>query len=126
MITFPEVYKYHYKMMTRTLTLLCFLLLSGCGGRTAHPVAVNNDYDDRLTCDHLHAERGVNDSKLADLTKERKDANANNIGAAVLMGPLWLDLSGAERTEAEALTKRDAVLDALIAKKCTAGVANAG
>ena len=31
-------------MTNRALTLLCFLLLSGCGGRAAHPVAVNNDY----------------------------------------------------------------------------------
>jgi hypothetical protein len=102
------------------------LLLAGCGGRAAHPVAVNNAYDDRLTCDHLHAERGVNDSKLADLTKERKDANGNNVGTALLEGPLWLDLSGAERTEADALVKRNAVLDGLIAKRCGAGAANAG
>jgi len=38
---------------------------------------------------------------------------------------LFLDLSGAERKEAEALTKRDAVLDGLIAKKCPAGPASA-
>jgi hypothetical protein len=111
----------------KTISLLVvFLLLAGCGGRAAHPVAVNNAYDDRLTCDHLHAERGVNDSKLADLTKERKDANGNNVGTALLEGPLWLDLSGAERTEADALVKRNAVLDGLIAKRCGAGAANAG
>ena len=111
--------------MKFTITILGFLCLAGCGGRTAHPVAVNNDYDDRLTCDHLHAERGINGSKLADLTKERKDANANNVGTALFMGPLWMDLSGAERAEADALVKRDAVLDGLIVKKCPAGVANA-
>jgi hypothetical protein len=111
--------------MKNISVVLVLILLSGCGGRAAHPVAVNNDYDDRLTCDHLHAERGVNDSKIADLTQERKSANGNNVGTAVLIGPLWMDLSGAERTEAEALTKRNAVLDALIAKKCTAAT-NAG
>jgi hypothetical protein len=106
------------------VALFCLVLLSGCGGRAAHPVAINNDYDDRLTCDHLHAERAVNDAKLADLVKERKNDNSNNVGIA-LIDPLFLDLSGAERKEADALAKRNAVLDGLIGKKCPA-VANAG
>jgi hypothetical protein len=105
-------------IVNNTSVAFCFLLLAGCGGRAAHPVAINNDYDDRLTCDHLRAEREVNDSKLADLTKERKNGNNNNVGMAVL-DPLFLDLSGAERKEAEALTKRNAVLDGMIANKCT-------
>ena len=105
-------------ILNNTSIAFCLLLLAGCGGRAAHPVAINNDYDDRLTCDHLRAEREVNDSKLADLTKERKNDNANNVGMAVAY-PLFLDLSGAERKEAEALTKRNAVLDGMIANKCT-------
>lgn len=85
----------------------------------ARPVSATNDYDDLLTCDHLRAEHGVNDSKLADLTKERKSDNANNVGM-LLVGPLFMDLSSSERTEAQALVKRNAVLDQLIAKKCPA------
>jgi hypothetical protein len=105
--------------MKKMLFLLPFLCLAGCGGRVAHPVAATNDYDDRLSCDHLRAERGVNDSKLADLTQERKNAETNNVGQA-LAGPLFIDLSSSERTEADALVKRNAVLDQLIARKCTA------
>jgi hypothetical protein len=37
-----------------------------------------------------------------------------------LAGPLFIDLSSSERTEADALVKRNAVLDQLIARKCTA------
>jgi hypothetical protein len=103
--------------MKKEIFLLACLLLEGCGGRAARPVAITNDYDVQLTCDQLHAERGVNDSKLADLTQERKHDNANNVGM-VLLDPLFLDLSGSERTEAVALTKRNTVLDDLIAKKC--------
>ena len=112
------------RIVNNRLAVFCLLLLAGCGGRAAHPVAANNDYDDRLSCDHLRAEREVNDSKLADLTKERKNDNNNNVGLAV-MDPLFLDLSGSERTEAEALTKRNAVLDGLIATKCPATAASA-
>jgi len=85
---------------------------------------LHNDYDDRLSCDHLLAERSINDAKLADLVKERKNDNNNNVGIA-LMDPLFLDLSGSERTEADALTKRNAVLDGLIGQKCPATAAAA-
>jgi len=85
---------------------------------------LHNDYDDRLSCDHLRAERSINDAKLADLVKERKNDNNNNVGIA-LMDPLFLDLSGSERTEADALTKRNAVLDGLIGQKCPATAAAA-
>ena len=105
-------------------SIVAFLLLSACGGRTAHPVALHNDYDDRLSCDHLRAERSINDAKLADLVKERKNDNNNNVGIA-LMDPLFLDLSGSERTEAEALNKRNAVLDGLMGQKCPATAAAA-
>ena len=85
---------------------------------------MHNDYDDRLSCDHLRAERSINDAKLADLVKERKNDNNNNVGIA-LMDPLFLDLSGSERTEAEALNKRNAVLDGLMGQKCPATAAAA-
>jgi len=111
-------------ILNNILALSCFFVLAGCGGRAAHPVATNNDYDDRLSCDHLRAEREVNDSKLADLTNERKNDNNNNIGIAVL-DPIFLDLSGSERKEAEALTKRNGVLDGLIGTKCPAASASA-
>jgi len=111
--------------MAKNIPLLfCLLLLSTCGGRVAHPVAINNDYDDRLTCDHLKAEREVNDSRLADLVKEGKHDDLNNAGMAVI-NPLFLDLHDSERKEADALTKRNAVLDGLIGKKCSGGTANA-
>ena len=105
--------------MKNTAILAVCLLVAGCGGRVARPVAATNDYDDQLTCDHLHAEREVNDSKLTDLTQERHHDNANNVGM-VLVGPLFIDLSDSERKEAEALVKRNAVLDQLIVRKCPA------
>ena len=76
-----------------------------------------NDYDDRLSCDHLKAEHSVNDARILELTHERKQADMNNVGM-LLVGPLFMDLSSSEKTEATALVKRDAVLDQLIAARC--------
>jgi hypothetical protein len=105
-------------MKSVTILAVC-LLVAGCGGRVARPVAINNDFDSQLTCGHLRAERGINDSLLMDLTQERKHDDANNVGM-VPASPLFLDLSSSERKEADALTKRNAVLDQLIVKKCPA------
>jgi hypothetical protein len=105
--------------MKKEIFLVACLMLTACGGRAARPVAATNDYDDRLTCDQLRAERGVDDTKLADLTQERKHAENNNIGM-VAVSPLFIDLSSTERKEADALAKRNAVLDDLIARKCSA------
>jgi len=103
--------------MKKILILGLLLVTAGCGGRVAHPVAATNDFDDRLSCDHLQAERAVNNSEFAELVKERKNDEVNNVGM-VLLSPIMMDLSSSERKEAEALVKRDEVLDKLIAAKC--------
>lgn len=102
--------------------------LGSCGGREAHPVSATTPYDDQLTCDHLRAERKVNDQKVADLTGERQDEVNNNVGmvlAGGIGGALMMDTSNAEATEIDAFRARNKVLDDLIAKKCAAAGAAA-
>ena len=102
------------------LLLLC-AGLGSCGGREAHPVSATTPYDNQLTCDHLHAERKVNDQKIADLTGERQEEVATNVGmvlAGGIGGALMMDTSNAEATEIGALNARNKVLDALMPTRC--------
>jgi hypothetical protein len=101
-----------------SMTVLC-----GCGGRSSHPIEATNAYDSQLSCDHLRAERQVNDARIADLAGE-KGGDANNNVGKVLEGPvgiLFLDLSDSEKQEITAFQTRNKVLDQLIAQKCPPG-----
>lgn len=112
-------------IFARTAALL-FLLpmslsLSACGGRTTNPVAATTPYDGQLTCEHVQAERGVNEARIADLKNEEQDDTRNNIAFLVtggIGGALAMDTSHSEETEIKALKARDDVLDGLIAEKC--------
>jgi hypothetical protein len=92
--------------------------LAGCGGRVAHPVAATTPLDDQLSCDHLRSEREVNDARIADLRKEKRNSQDNDAGL-ILAAPLLLDVSDSEEKEIAAFQARNKVLDDLIAKKCT-------
>ena len=97
------------------------LLLSACGGRTTNPVAATTPYDAQLTCEHVQAEREVNDAHIADLKNEEQDDTRNNVAFVVtggIAGALVTDASHSEETEIKALKARDDVLDGLIAEKC--------
>jgi len=108
---------------SNVVVLILALLLSSCGGRAAHPVSATMPYDSQLTCEQIKAERVVNDSRIADLHGEEHDDHNNNVAFIVgygLMGGMFVDTSGAEKSEIKALRARNAVLDSLIAKQCTA------
>lgn len=106
---------------TVVLVVLFALPLSGCGGRTSHPVSATTPYDAQLTCEHIRAERVVNDARIADLKNEEDNDTNNDIAFAVgmgLSGGLFLNNSKAEESEINALKARDVVLDGLLTKKC--------
>lgn len=107
-----------------SLVLLC----AACGGRAAHPVSATTPYDDQLSCDHLTAERQVNDRRIADLNDESNQDVANSVGLVLvggIGGAMLMDASHSETTERDALHARNATLDGLIAKKCAAAPAAA-
>ena len=97
-------------------------ILSGCGGRASHPIETTNAYDARLSCDHLYAERQVNDARIVDLAGEKRGDAGNNVAKAIGQGPvgiLFLDLSDSEKKEIEAFQARNTVLDQMIAERCS-------
>lgn len=100
---------------------LAFLTVS-CGGRVSRPIAATTPYDDQLSCDHLRAERQVNDARIADLNGERDHSAVTNVGWLVYL-PLFMDVSKSEATEITAFQDRNTVLDGLIAKKCSPAAA---
>ena len=103
--------------------------LVACGGRDAHPVDATTTLDDQLDCEHLRAERQINDARIADLRGEKGDATDNNVRgvvASVGVGLVMLDVSGAQGKEISAYQERNKVLDGLITKKCQANAGAAG
>jgi hypothetical protein len=104
-------------------TVVPTLLLSACGGRSSHPVEATTAHDAQLSCDHLHAERRVNDARIADLDGERKGDSDNNVGKVIgqgAVGILFLDLSDSEKKEIQAFQARNKVLDQMVAERCPA------
>lgn len=106
--------------------LVCVVLiaaLSACGGRVAKPVQQNRASDALLTCQHISAEREVNETRILDLVGETDFANNNNAakvlgGVATLM---FLDLSDSEQREIVALQARNKrLLELGTAKNCPA------
>src|SRR5689334_22290672 len=79
---------------------LLLLSLEACGGRLGHPVAAVSATDEALSCEHLRAERRVNDARIADLEKERGNAAGNSFGM-FLVNPLFMDFSRSEAKEIE-------------------------
>lgn len=92
------------------------VLTSACGGRVARPVKVTSPLDAQLTCAHIRAENDVNIARIQDLSGERGNAAANNVGAALFI-PLFIDLSDSERQEMKALSDRNDVLRQLAQEK---------
>ncbi len=75
-------------------------------------MALSNDFDAQLSCDHLAAERTANRRRVADLTHEKDQKPGYNIGI-LLLSPLFLDFSNSVRTELKAIAARDQRLDEL-------------
>jgi len=96
------------------------VFLMGCGGRVANLVPTQSPLDQNLSCLHLKGEKANHISRLAELTGERDDKVMNNLGM-LLVSPLFLDLSGTEKAEAEAIYKRNQRIDELaVLKNCPA------
>jgi len=99
------------------------LLVSGCGGRVARPVAATTPIDDKLNCNQVKAELRINQARISELGQEITTSHNNNTARLAtapisLANPLFIDVSHSEQKEINALNQRDAVLDTLIAQKC--------
>jgi hypothetical protein len=116
----PKVVKFRVVASIAAI-LVPAVMLAGCGGRSIHPIEATNAYDGQLTCDHLRAERRVNDARIADLIDEKGGDANNNVGKVIGQGPvgvMFLDLSDSEKKEIEAFQARDKVIDQMTAERC--------
>ncbi len=92
------------------------LLLSGCAGRSAHPVAVTNSLDGILDCAGISREFVANERSIRQTLQERALAQGKNVvvgAAGFVFLPAWffLDPKSPERTEIQALRNRNKVLE---------------
>lgn len=91
---------------------LSSLVLSGCAGREANPVAVIQPGDSGLSCSELKQEISISQAQLRRLLGDQKDVESKNTAAAVagaivfFPALFFLNLKGAAREEAKALQDR--------------------
>ena len=111
------------KATSLIVLLLAGLVLFGCGGREARPVAKTTSFDDQLSCAHLEAQLEVNETRLAALGLEAQGVADANAIRVIFVAPFHLDLSGAQQKEIEALQGRNMVLTDLAEKKDCAWLA---
>lgn len=100
----------------RAIFVMGSLLLAGCGGRAANPIALEKPFDSQLSCAHLAGEYENNIKRLEELTGESREKFANNLGL-LLVSPLLLDFSDAQKREAEAIVARNKRLTVLMTEK---------
>ena len=103
--------------------LLAGLMLVGCGGREARPVAKTTSFDDQLSCAHLESQLEVNETRLQALGLEAQGVADANAIRVIFVAPFHLDLSGAQQKEIDALQGRNMVLTDLAEKKDCAWLA---
>ena len=105
-------------------SILTLLLISGCAGRAARPVATDQVGDGQRSCAAIELEMGQIQSEIQRLVPE-SDKTGKNVGLGVsgffLLGIPWLfmDLSDAEKAEVAAYQQRYNKLQVLATqKKC--------
>lgn len=101
------------------------LLLAGCGGREAHPIASTNPSDSVFDCAGIEREYSANERQILATVKERADAEGKNVilgvtGAIVFFPALFfMDPKSPEKVEITALRNRNKVLEEIArTKKC--------
>ncbi|MBE0560732.1 MAG: hypothetical protein IH622_07915 [Ochrobactrum anthropi] len=102
------------------------IILAGCGGREAKPIAVTNPTDSAFDCAGISREFAANERQIISTLKERTQAQGKNIAlgaAGVFFFPAWffLDPKSPEKVEIDALRNRNKVLEEIARnKKCPA------
>ncbi|WP_162944018.1 MULTISPECIES: hypothetical protein [unclassified Rhizobium] len=110
-----------------TALVCCALVLSGCGGREAHPIASTNAGDSGADCSGISREFAANERQILTTVKERSQAQGKNVilGATgvLLFWPalFFMDPKSPEKIEIDALRNRNQVLtDLARSRKCPA------
>lgn len=102
------------------------IVLSGCGGREAHPISSTNPSDSVFDCAGIEREFTANERQIQETIKERSAAQGKNVvlgvTGALLFWPalFFMDAKSPEKLEINALRNRNGVLEDIArSKKCT-------
>lgn len=102
------------------------VILAGCGGREAKPVAITNPTDSAFDCAGISREFAANERQIMATLKERSQAQGKNIvlgaaGVFFLPALFFMDPKSPEKVEIDALRNRNKVLEDIArTKKCPA------
>ena len=102
--------------LSTAVLLSCSIMLSGCGGREAHPIASTSAGDTGLQCSGINREFAANERQILSTVKERSQAQGKNVilGATgvLLFWPalFFMDPKSPEKIEIDALRNRNQVL----------------
>lgn len=100
------------------------VILAGCGGREAKPVAITNPTDSAFDCAGISREFAANERQIMATLKERSQAQGKNIvlgaaGVFFLPALFFMDPKSPEKVEIDALRNRNKVLEEIArTKKC--------
>ena len=111
--------------LSTAVLLSCSIILSGCGGREAHPIASTTAGDTGLQCSGINREFAANERQILSTVKERSQAQGKNVilGATgvLLFWPalFFMDPKSPEKIEIDALRNRNQVLtDIARSRRC--------
>lgn len=109
-------------MYSRIAAITMLLVLSGCVGRHAEPIAANYATDSRLSCTSIIDEIARHQQTLVNLQSERSKINRSNInigiaGSFLLIPLFWLNVTDAPEVEQYAIGARMNVLTDLQERK---------
>ena len=104
------------------LYLSGLVLAAGCMGRQARPIAVIQDKDKAMTSEALKTEIADLQTRRAESLKAAHNVDVQNVvciigGALVIVPFFFMDLKGADRTEAAFYQQRIEHLNQLAAEK---------
>ena len=122
-----EFARSHSRKTTATAVLVAAgLVLSGCAGREAHPIAATNPSDSVFDCAGIEREFAANERQIQATLKERSNAQGKNVvlgvTGALLFWPalFFMDPKSPEKIEIDALRNRNKVLEDIArTKKCS-------
>ncbi len=113
------------RLISVSVVIAAAVVISGCGGRAAHPVASTNPTDSAFDCAGIKREFEANERQILATVKERADAQGKNVilGATgvLLFFPalFFMDPKSPEKLEIDALRNRNQVLAEIAkAKRC--------
>lgn len=118
-------------MLNKLTSFLCVIsFLTGCAGRAANPVAINQFGDEGKSCRAINTELKIIENNVQRLIPESNKSGKNAALGAIglFIPPAWLfmDLSTAEKQEINAYRKRhDHLVSIADAKNCSSQIANA-